>query len=438
MLLISPGTLYAQTWSPMRDPINLAASRARREGRLADAEKILRDAIREFKQNESNGEQLSLYLKHLANLLMLKENYKEAVTLTQRALEIDREVFGPDSSRVAGTLCNLALLYDRQQKTDVAEEIFKQALEVARRNIKTDPGSILRVVNNSSGFYVRQGRWAELEALLLEARKVCESQAEPQTSPCLPPGGGLLAEVYRKQGKLNEAEELIAESTRKSEGAGKDATEMAHGLISQGHKFESEKNYSEAERLYRQAIALYEKSEEPDDPVFLPVELHRLGKVLELQGQKAEAEKVYLRAFELEINAASAKRPDLPTTMSASGLLNLYHKQGRLREMESIFGRILEIQERLLGPRHAHIASTLISLASVYAEQDKNWQARPLYERALAIQEMNVGPDHPQLIGVLSFYASLLRKSKEDEMAAGIEARIEAIRKKSQRPDRPQ
>lgn len=438
LLMLSPCAAHSQTRPPAPDPTTNAINKAMQDGRFADAEKILITAIQQMEQEETKSARLSLYLKRLANLLMRKENYTEAVALTQRALEIDREVFGPDSSRVAGDLSNLALLYDRQRKTDAAEGFFKQALEIARRNQNIDARSTLSVINNFTGFYLRQRRWAETEALLLEARKVCESQAEPQTSPCLPPGGGLLAEVYRKQGKVNEAEQLIAESVRKSEGAGKDATEMAHGLISQGHKFESEKNYSEAERLYRQAIALYEKNEEPDDPLYLPDELYRLGQVLEKQGQKTEAEKVYLRALELEFSAASPKRPDLPTVMSASGLLNLYRAQGRLREMEPIFRRLLETQERLLGPRHANVAFTILMLAEMYAEQQKYFEARPLFERALAIQEKNMGPDHPGLIGALSYYAALLRKTKEDELAAEIEARIKAIQKKSQRPDRPQ
>jgi tetratricopeptide (TPR) repeat protein len=147
---------------------------------------------------------------------------------------------------------------------------------------------------------------------------------------------------------------------------------------------------------------------------------------------------VYLRALELEFNAASAKRPDLPTTMSASGLLNLYHTQGRFREIELIYRRLLETKERLLGPRHADVAFTMVMLAQAYAEHQKYFEARPLFERAIAIQEKNMGPDHPGLIGALSYYAATLRKSKEDELAAGIEARIEAIRKKSQRQNPPQ
>ena len=436
-LLLLPRVSVAQTWSPVTDPTLKAVGDAEQAGRLADAEKILTDAIREFKQDESNGAQLSLYLKRLANLLMRKENYSEAVKLTRKALEIDREVFGPDSSRVAGDLSNLAMLYDRQGKTDAAEGFFKQTLEIARRNEKVDARSTLLVLNNFSGFYMRQGRWAETETLLLEARKLCESQATPQTSPCSPPGGGLLAEVYRKQGKVNDAEQLIAESVRKSEGAGENATEVVKRLGIQARKYELGKNYAEAERLFKQVIALLEKNEKPDDPIDLPWALFRVGQLLEKQGKKIEAETIYLRSIALELNAASPERPDLPTTSGAFGLLNLYRAQGRLREMEPIFSRILETQARLLGPRHADVAFTMVMLAQVLAEQQKYFEARPLFERAIAIQEKNMGADHPRLIGTLSYYAALLRKTKEEELASEIEARIEAIQKKSQKQDQP-
>jgi tetratricopeptide (TPR) repeat protein len=437
LLFISPDIVCAQTWSPMRDPTNIAVSKARSEGRLADAEKILRDAIGEFKQDESNGEQLSLYLKHLANLLMLKTNYTEAVTLTQRALEIDREVFGPDSSRVAGDLNNLAVIYSAQGRNEEAEQFTKQALEVTRRNPKPDARRTLSMLNNLTFFYLRARRWTEAEPLILEGMKLCESLSEPQATPCSPLRLWL-AQVYRGEGKMKEADQLVSEADLQAQTASKNDTQALEGLMSLAYKYEKEKNYSQAAATINQAIAWIEKHEEIDDPIDLPSVLDKLGQVLEKQGRKTEAEKVYLRAIDVELNAASAKRPDLPTTSGAFGLCNLYRTQGRLREMEPIFSRILATQERLLGPRHTDVASTMLALAEVYSDQEKFFEARPLFERALAIQEKNMGPDHPHLMRALGSYAAVLRKTKEDEMAAGIESRIETIRKKSQRQDQPQ
>jgi tetratricopeptide (TPR) repeat protein len=402
------------------------------EGRLADAEKMLIAAIQQIEQDEPKSAQLSLYLKGLANLLMRKENYTEAVTHTQRALEIDRQVFGPDSSRVAGDLSNLAMIYDVQGKKEEADQFHKQALEVTRRNLKPDAQSTLLILNNFAAFYTRARRWAEAEPLILEGMKLCESLPQPPTTPCSS-FRHWLEEVYRGQGRPEEVDTLVSEAAIRANGTGENAKEVLDGLNTLAQKYEREKNYSQAEATYIRAIAWIEKNEKADAPVFLPMELFRLGQVLEKQGQKTEPEKLYLRAIGVGLNAASPKRPDLASTFVATGLLNLYRSQGRLREMEPIYSRILEIQERLLGPRHANVAFTLLNLADVFQEQEKFWQARPLYERALAIQEENAGPDHPQIISALSRYASLLRKTKQDEQAALLEARVEAIRKKSQR-----
>ena len=436
LLLLSPRAASSQARPPAPDPTMTAVMKAERQGRLADAEKIVAAAIRQLEQEDPKNPQLSMYLMHLANLLGRREQYTDAIALMQRALEIDRNLFGPDSTRVTSDLSNLAFAYDMQGKKEEAEVHLKQALEIRRHNPTPDTSSTLLILNNLAAFYTRARRWQEAEALLLDGMKLCESLPQPPTTPCSS-FRHWLGEVYRGQGRPEEVDKLVSEATIRANGTGEDAMEVLDGLNTLAQKYEREKNYSQAEATYIRAIAWIEKNKKADASVFLPMELFRLGQVLEKQGQKTEPEKLYLRAIGVELDAASPKRPDLASTFVATGLLNLYRSQGRLREMEPIYNRILEIQERLLGPRHANVASTLLNLANVFQEQEKFWQARPHYERALAIQEENAGPDHPQLIGALSRYASLLRKTKEDEQAALLEARVEAIRKKSQRQDRP-
>jgi tetratricopeptide (TPR) repeat protein len=414
-----------------------AALKAQSEGRLADAEKIFIAAISRLEQDDPSNPQLGVYLRFLSSLLMQRQQYSEAVAVSQRALELDKNIFGPDSSRVAGDLTNLAMIYGAQGRNEEVEKFKKQALEVTRRNPKPDAERTLSMLSNLSTFYLRTRRWAEAEPLILEGIKLCEATPQAPSTPCSYLRSWL-AEVYRGQGKAEEADQLVSEAVRLAETSDEKMMDMVTSLNSLARKYESEGDYVRAEATYIRAIAWIEENAGPDSPVFLPLELELLGTVLEKQGQKTEAEKVYLRAIDLELKAASAKRPDLAASITFFHLMNLYRSQGRLREIEPIIEQTLAVQEKFLGSRHARIADTLLMLAEVYVEQEKNWQARPLYERVLQIQQMNWGLEHPGLTGVLSRYASLLRKMKEDEQAALLEARVEAIRKKSQRQDQPQ
>jgi len=429
LLIFSPCVCISQAPLSAPDPTLVAASKAEREGRLADAEKILRDAIEKSEQEPATNPWLSTYLQNLARLLERKEKGAEAVALMQRALEIDRGTLGPSSSRVVIDLSNLAMVFEQQHKYEESEQLLREALDAVRANPRSDPLSAVLVLHNLAASYARTQRWAGAEALLLEGMTICESKPPRTANLCSSLRSGL-EDAYRKEGKTDEAELLLMETVRKSEGAGKKVAEVVNGLNLLARKYEAEKNFGEAEAIYRRAIDSIEKSKEPNAAVFLPMELDRLAKLLDERGQKTEAERLYLRAIEMRLDAIDPKHQAPPSVGVTYGLLTLYRSQGRLQEMEPIFQRILGTQERLLGPRHGDLVLSLLTIGGVYVEQEKYFDARPLFERAIDIQQQNLGPDHAGLIPALTSYASLLRKTKEDELAAGIEARIEAIQKK--------
>lgn len=74
------------------------------------------------------------------------------------------------------------------------------------------------------------------------------------------------------------------------------------------------------------------------------------------------------------------------------------------------------------------LAATYSNLASYYRKQGRNSEAESLYKRLLAIWEKVLGPRHPHVAKSLEKYASLLRESRRDAEAAKLEARAKAIR----------
>lgn len=67
-------------------------------------------------------------------------------------------------------------------------------------------------------------------------------------------------------------------------------------------------------------------------------------------------------------------------------------------------------------------------LARLDAGQGKLAQAEPLYGRVLAIREKALGPAHPALVVTLDAYAGVLRGLGRETEAAGLEARAGQIR----------
>ncbi len=76
------------------------------------------------------------------------------------------------------------------------------------------------------------------------------------------------------------------------------------------------------------------------------------------------------------------------------------------------------------------MATSLNNLASLYQDQGNDAAAEPLYRRSLAIKEKVLGPDHPDVATSLENYAALLRETGRVDEAAEMEARAKAIRAK--------
>src|SRR5262249_32558274 len=91
----------------------------------------------------------------------------------------------------------------------------------------------------------------------------------------------------------------------------------------------------------------------------------------------------------------------------------------------------LAIREKVLGPEHPDVATSLHNLAEGDRGQGDLSQAAPLYERALALGEKALGPDHPDLADVLDGLAALAEARGDFSGALPFAERSAAIREKN-------
>lgn len=86
---------------------------------------------------------------------------------------------------------------------------------------------------------------------------------------------------------------------------------------------------------------------------------------------------------------------------AAAHLLNLtgryLHLRGRLRETEPLYTVSLAIREKILGPDHLDVATSLHNQAWLYTDQGKYAESEPLFLRSLAIREEALGFEHPNV-----------------------------------------
>ncbi len=120
--------------------------------------------------------------------------------------------------------------------------------------------------------------------------------------------------------------------------------------------------------------------------------LINLARLYKRQGIYEKAETLYLRLLSIDEKAIGPENPNTASTLME--LANVYKDQGKYNKAEPLYQRALSIKEKSLGPEHSGTGTALNNLASLYAIQGKYNKAEPLFQRALSIAEKTLGPEH--------------------------------------------
>ncbi len=200
--------------------------------------------------------------------------------------------------------------------------------------------------------------------------------------------------------------------------------EAAQLLHRAGSYLQARGQYQEAEPLLQQALAIYERTLEPDHPD-VATSLHDLATLYWEQGKYAQAEPLFQQALDIREKTLGLKHPDV--AISLNDLALVYWDWGKYAQAEPLFQRALAIREQILGPEHADVAQGLNNLAILYWEQGKYAQAEALYQRALAIWEQALGPNHPEVASGLNNLAMVYQSLAEYEQAEPLFRRALAI-----------
>ena len=133
--------------------------------------------------------------------------------------------------------------------------------------------------------------------------------------------------------------------------------------------------------------------------------LNNLARLLQDQGDLAEARPLYERALAIHEKVLGPEHPHTATVLNNLALL--LRDEGDLAGAGPLFERALAIREKMLGPEHPDTATNLNNLARLFHDKGDFAVARPLFERALVIREKVLGPEHHDT-AALSNLAKLL------------------------------
>ena len=182
-------------------------------GEYAKVEPLYREALR-IRQKVLGPEHRDTAgsLNNLAALYDDMGEYAEAEPLFQEALRIDQKVLGPEHPNTARSLNNLALLYEEMGEYAKAEPLFQETVRIRRKIFGREHPNTAISLNNLATLYLTTGEYAKAEPLLQEALRIRQKVLGPE-HPDTALSLENLAILYFELGRSDEATALARQAS---------------------------------------------------------------------------------------------------------------------------------------------------------------------------------------------------------------------------------
>ena len=256
-------------------------------------------------------------LNHLGRTLWHQGKYQEAGALFGPALEIERRVLGPEHPDTLYCMNNLANVYRAEDKNAQAEPLYRQTLEIRRRVLGSEHPDTLISMNNLANVYWSQGNYAQAEALYSEAMEIQRRVLGPEHPDTLLSMGNL-ADTYAEEGKYAQAEPLFAQTLEISRRVlGPEHTRTLGFLSDLASLNLRQGKYAVAETDAAQVLAGRQRAGASEDPADIQSAAAGLALVYVSEGKFAEGERLARQTLDFE----EKNQPDSWERFRAESLL---------------------------------------------------------------------------------------------------------------------
>jgi non-specific serine/threonine protein kinase len=173
-----------------KDPVSLLARNAWLNslvdaGQLERGEQELRTLIADV-QGDHSGVISALGLReNLANALVARGKPEEAIAIAEPLYAEESRLYGAAGQSTISVGNTLAVAYDNSNHMDKAEALYRELIANGQRTLGTDSGRVLGTMANLAVHYQIQQRWADSVALERQALAVYERKGEGATRPAL-------------------------------------------------------------------------------------------------------------------------------------------------------------------------------------------------------------------------------------------------------------
>jgi eukaryotic-like serine/threonine-protein kinase len=232
-----------------------------------------------------------------------------------------------------------------------------------------------------------------------------------------------LGGLYQKLGNFARADTLLRLSlTQRIRIFGRDNPEVAQSLLALGLLRDAQAEYDSADALVTNGITMMKRHLPPDHPRVRRASVS-VGRILYDKGDYDRSIGVLQEALRLEESKREATA-DLSVAMSE--LANAHFYAGHFAIADTLNRRVLEIDRRLYGTKHPHVADDLMNLGAIQMEMQNFSESEKFNREALAITRPWYGNAHPETASNLTLLGrALVSEKKLDEAAEALKEAVE-------------
>ncbi|MDQ1387684.1 MAG: hypothetical protein QOF56_1138, partial [Acidobacteriaceae bacterium] len=139
----------------------------------------------------------------------------------------------------------------------------------------------------------------------------------------------------------------------------------------------------------------------------------------------ATAESLYRRVLALQEKTFGAGNTRLVDVLQNLG--EVQHAEGKPDQAQESYARAVGIIEKSFGKKDLKLAGPLQHMADLKVEEERYSEAGELYGRALQLRETRLGENDPALAPLLIGYAAVMEKMQKPEEAKNLSDRAKAL-----------
>jgi len=237
-------------------------------------------------------------LNHLGRTLWHQGKYQEAGALFGPALEMERRVLGPEHPDTLYCMNNLANVYRAEGKNEQAEPLYRKTLEIRRRVLGPEHPDTLTSLNNLANVYWSQGNYPQAEALYSQAMEI-QARVLGLENPATLLSMGNLADTYTQQDKYAQAEPLFTRALEISRRVLGPEHTLTLGFLSDfATLYQRQGRYALAETYAAQVLAGRQRAGSSEDPADIQSAMCDLALIYVSEGKFTEGARLARQTLE--------------------------------------------------------------------------------------------------------------------------------------------